>query len=258
MAPSGASAEKRERAEIIRSAEEAKKFTLVIIDRAQVERYLAPAADTLYPLEYAYYLLGDVRGKTVIDLGCGKGENLIPLAERGARVTGIDVSPDLIQLAKKRIDLAGVAAKACVGSAYETGLEDGSVDIVFCIALIHHLDIPRVRDEMWRILKKGGFVVLSEPIRFSRIYDCVRKLFPAREDVSEYEHPLTKIEFATMNERFVAEGQHYFKLPFVPLVERFLLRSASPFSRRVSALALRVFPSSRHFAGNTVLKLVKK
>jgi SAM-dependent methyltransferase len=258
MTPSGASAEKRERAEIVRSAEEAKRFTSVTIERAQVERYLTPAADTRYPLEYAYYLLGDVRGKTVVDLGCGKGENLIPLAERGARVTGIDISPDLIQLAKKRIDLAGAGARACVGSAYETGLEDGSVDVVFCIALIHHLEIPRVRDEMWRILKIGGFVVLSEPIRFSRIYDRVRKLFPARQNVSEFEHPLTEIEFAAINERFVAEGQRYFRLPFVPLVERFILRSASPIAGKVSDLALRAFPPSKHLATKVVLKLIKK
>jgi 2-polyprenyl-3-methyl-5-hydroxy-6-metoxy-1,4-benzoquinol methylase len=258
MAPSGASAGERERAEIIRSAEEARKITCVTIDRDQVERYLAPPADTPYPLEYAYHLLGDVRDRTVVDLGCGKGENLIPLVERGARVTGIDVSPDLIRLAQQRIDASGVAARACVGSAYETGFESESVDVVFCIALIHHLEIPRVRDEMWRILKRGGFVVLSEPIRFSQLYDRVRQLFPALQSASEFEHPLTRAELNSMTERFVAEGQRYFRLPFVPLVERFLLWSTSPFSWKVSAWTLRGFPSSAHFATKVVLRLNKK
>jgi len=258
LSSSGASAEERERAEIIRSAEEARKVTSTTIDRAQVERYLAPPAGTAYPLEYAFYLLGDLRGKTVLDLGCGKGENLIPLVERGATVTGIDVSPDLIRLAQQRIEDAGVSARACVGSAYETGFESESVDVVLCAALIHHLEIPRVRDEIWRILKKGGFVILSEPIRFSQIYDRVRKLFPAHQDVSDYEHPLTKLELASMSERFVAEGQRYFRLPFVPLVERFLLRSNSPFSWKVSAWMLRVFPPSARLATKVVLKLNKR
>lgn len=195
---------------------------------------------------------------TFADLGCGKGENLIPLVERGAWVTGIDVSPDLIRLAQQRIDATGVAVRVCVGSAYDTHLEDESVDVVFCVALIHHLEIPRARDEMWRILKKGGFVVLSEPIRLSRLYDRIRKLLPASPDVSEFEHPLTRLELASMCERFAAEGQRYFRLPFVPLVERFLLRSTSPFCHNVSAWALRAFPASEHFASKIVLKLNKR
>ena len=43
-------------------------------------------------LNEAYDLLGDVRGKAVLDLGCGTGENLVPLARRGAHVTGIDTN----------------------------------------------------------------------------------------------------------------------------------------------------------------------
>src|SRR5215469_4725106 len=180
-----AGAEERERAEIVRSALEAREFTFTGVDRAQVKRYLDPPSDTRYPLEYAFHLLGEIRGKVIVDLGCGKGENLIPLAERGATLTGIDISPALIRLAQKRIEAAGVPAKAYVGSAYQTGFEGESVDVIFCVALIHHLEIPRVRDEMWRILKKGGFVVLFEPIRFSRVYDRVRKLFPVRRCVSD-------------------------------------------------------------------------
>jgi 2-polyprenyl-3-methyl-5-hydroxy-6-metoxy-1,4-benzoquinol methylase len=245
-------------AEIIRSAEEAREFTFKTINRAQIERYLAPPADTPYPLEYAFHLLGNLCGKTVVDLGCGKGANLIPLAERGARVTGIDISPDLIRLAQQRVDAAGVSAKVCVGSVYETGLESESVDMVFCVSLIHHLEIPRARDEMWRILKKGGFVVLSEPIRFSRFYGRVRKLFPPHKNASPFEHPLSRAELASMSARFLVEGQRYFSLPFVRLVERFLLRSASPFSRKLSAWTLRVFPPSQHLATAVVLKLNKK
>jgi 2-polyprenyl-3-methyl-5-hydroxy-6-metoxy-1,4-benzoquinol methylase len=91
--------DQREQNEIERSAAEARNSVLRPVE---IDRYLSPPLDTAYPLEYAYNLLGDVRGKTVLDFGCGSGENVIPLVRRGAHVIGIDISPDLIDLAKRR------------------------------------------------------------------------------------------------------------------------------------------------------------
>ena len=167
-----------DQAEIERSATEASKVVLKPLERAQIDRYLDPPADTAYGLEYAFHLLGDVRGKTVLDLGCGTGENIVPLLERGARVIGIDISPDLIAIAQKRSSDANLEASVMVGSAYETGLPDESVDVIFCMALIHHLDIKLVRDEMLRVLRKGGAVILREPVRFQGV--CLGAQFAAR------------------------------------------------------------------------------
>src|SRR6201984_3588667 len=100
----------RNRAEIERSASEARRGVVRPLDRAQVERYLNPPADTPYGLEYAFHLLGDVRGKTVLNLGCGTGENVIPLIERGAHVIGMDISPDLIAIAEKYVHDANLEA----------------------------------------------------------------------------------------------------------------------------------------------------
>jgi SAM-dependent methyltransferase len=210
----------RDRAEVERSAEEARRISVEPPKRDQVERYLNPCFDTAYPLEYAFWLLGDIRAKTVLDFGCGAGENTVPLVERGALVTGIDISAELIALARQRLSLARLEATLKVGSAYETGLADASVDVIFCIALIHHLDIERVRPEMRRILAKEGKIILKEPIRFSRLYGRLRSLLPDQGDVSEYEHPLTRAEFSAINEPFKADGTRYFRLPFVPLLSR--------------------------------------
>lgn len=246
----------RDRAEVIRSAEEARRFAVVSFNRSEIQRYLSPSHDTPYPLEYAYYLLGDVRAKTVLDLGCGKGKNLAALAERGAKVIGIDVSPDLVRLAEKRTALAGIKADVVVGTAYEMELPDESVDVVFCILLIHHLDIPQVCSEMFRILKKGGYVVLLEPIRFSRLYDRCRKLLPARQHTSVYEHPLTKSEFASLTNIFTAEDVHYFRLPIVPLAE-WLLSATKPSVVKLSASLIGTFPVLQHFATSAVVRLRK-
>ena len=239
--------------EVERSAAEASK---IVLRPVEVDRYLDPPKDTPFPLEYAFYLLGDVRGKTVFDMGCGSGETIIPLVHRGAQVNGIDISPELIALAQRRLKAADLSANVRVGSAYETGMPDGAVDVVFCMALIHHLDIATVRDEMKRILRPGGYIVLKEPIRFSKGYDLLRSLLPAHEDVSEYEHPLTREEFSIVQEGFRVDGLRFFRLPFVPIAQRI-----SPSARRNAYLAsgwlLDKFPAAARYATTAAVRLHK-
>lgn len=210
----------RDQAEVDRSAEEARKLVIAPISRVQVERYLNPPPDTSFPLEYAFHLLGDVRGKTVLDFGCGAGENIIPLLERGAHVIGLDISPDLIGVARRRLADAVAHADLRIASAYATSLPDESIDVIFSMALIHHLEIDPVLREMQRILAKGGKVILREPIRFSSRYAYLRNLLPARGDISEYEHPLTTEEFSKICAPFAIGGLRYFRFPLVPLLQR--------------------------------------
>jgi SAM-dependent methyltransferase len=241
--------ESRQVAEIERSASEARATR---VERVDVHRYLNPPPDTAFPLEYAFHLLGNVEGKTVLDLGCGTGESIPALAARGARVVGVDLSPDLISLANERLDAHGsVTATLSVGSAYETGLETASVDVVFCMSLLHHLDIPRAMGEMRRVLRPGGYAIIKEPIRFLQLYDRIRKIFPAHDHSSDYEHPLTKSELSAVTSGFVPSEMRFFRLPFVPLVKR---RSAW----RASAFLLRALPVLNPFATVVVMRLQTK
>ncbi len=214
----------RDLAEIERSALEAQSVRLV---RAQVERYLDPAAKTPYPLEYAFHLLGDVKNKTVLDLGCGTGDTIPALAVRAQRVIGMDNSPDLIALAERRLVEEGISAGLYSRSAYETELPDRSVDAIFCMSLLHHLEISRVMAEMRRILRDDGFVVIKEPIRFSKVFQNVARMLPKRGDVSEYEHPFTEDEFAEMTRGWDISGLRYFRVPFVSIALRLHLRASA-------------------------------
>lgn len=246
----------RNEAEIERSRIEATKVVLKRLGRARIDRYLNPPEDTPYALEYAFHLLGDVRNKTVLDFGCGTGENIIPLLERGARVTALDISPELIAIAQKRIRNASLEAFLTVGDACNTLLPDESFDNIFCMALLHHLKIELARDEMWRILRKGGAIILSEPIRFSKAYAQVRRLLPAREDISEYEHPLTRRELETLTKPFIVHGTRYFRLPFVPLVSR-LLPSKTDVALHASDWVVQRYSVAERYASVVVMKLQK-
>lgn len=205
----------RDQEEVKRSAIEASRITLSPIN---VNRYVKPPADTAYALEFAYYLLGDVHALAVLDLGCGSGQNLVALAKRGANVLGIDISPHLIQLARQRLNDAGAVASLSVATAYDTGIPDESVDIVFAIAVLHHLELSVVREEIRRILRKDGRFIFSEPIRFSKTLNRIRTLQPARDEISSYEHPLNEAELAIVTEGFTVITERSFRLPFVPLL----------------------------------------
>jgi SAM-dependent methyltransferase len=186
--------EVRNEAERKRSSEEARRREGEnLVGPRKVTRYMNPQRDTVYALEYAYYLLGNILNKTVLDLGCGAGENSVLLARRAAKVFGLDISPDLVAIAQRRAQVQGQAVQFMVSSAYATGLPGESIDVVFGEAILHHLDLERAAIEIARILRPGGFAVFVEPIRDSATLRFLRRLMRSRQqEISPYEYPLTQ------------------------------------------------------------------
>jgi ubiquinone/menaquinone biosynthesis C-methylase UbiE len=118
----------------------------------------------LVALETAWIsrLLGDVRGLTVADVGCGTGRHAITMAAAGARVVGIDFSPGM--LAKLRAK-PGADAVRLVQHDLATGLPlaSGSMDRVTCCLVLEHVaDLASAFAEMFRICRAGGFVLVSD------------------------------------------------------------------------------------------------
>ena len=236
-----------------------KEATHTVVQPTDVKPYLNPDPDTSIGLRYAFYLLGDVRGKTVLDLGCGSGENIAPLLARGARVIAVDLSEELVKLARKRIEITKpfVPPPLMVGSAYDIALADESVDAILCASLLHHLDIPRAMGEMRRLLKPGGFIVVKEPVRFSKSAATLRRLFPAQKDVSEDEHPLTKAELEQVKAGWIVTGERAFRLPIIALLMKFLSEKRMLRVWPLDGWLLRKFRWLEPFATGRVLKLEK-
>src|SRR5215475_722349 len=163
--------ERWERAETERSAREASQSYSedALATPKNVARYLDPPSDTVHPLEYVFNLLGDVKGKTVLEYGCGDGVNTVLLANRGAKVISLDLSPELIDVARQRLKAHDITSGVdlMVGSAHNVPLPDESVDVVFGIAILHHLDLQLSAKEVRRLLKKNGFAIFQEPVRNS-------------------------------------------------------------------------------------------
>jgi SAM-dependent methyltransferase len=247
-----------EKAEIERSAIEATRRTEpIVMDSTQLARYANPPANTVFPLEYSFSLLGPVSGRTILDYGCGAGEDLVHLAARGADVIGLDISPELIELARKRAEAYNVKAHFIVGSGYETGLPTASVDVVFAIAIFHHLDLAAATEELDRILKPSGVMIVQEPVRDSKLISWLLRVVPyQRDEISPFERPLTRAQLDQISEGFKCESIRRFRLPFVSVARRISSRLAR-FAYPVDAWLLRTFPSLGHFATVEVRKLTR-
>jgi len=253
-----------ERAEIARSSVEATLTTdaALRVSARTVARYAHPPADTAYPLEFAYHQLGDVAGRRVVDLGCGSGANTALLANRGAHVWAVDISQDLLRLGQRRLAASGRAGGAAfvAASAHDLPFPDESIDVVFGMAILHHLDLDLVSRELRRVLKPGGRAIFKEPVRNSPVIRLARRLIPYRApDVSPYERPLTDDEVARFARGFRTCSARPFGLPHVQLGSM-LPRGMRHRSRRLYAYdraLLRRLPWLARYASVRVIALTK-
>jgi SAM-dependent methyltransferase len=252
-----------EKAEIQRSSVEAvRTAALVRATSADVfARYRAPVADTAYPLEYAFFLVGDVAGARVLDIGCGSGANATLLAARGARVVGVDISPDLLALARRRaaMDRLETSVRVLCGSTHAIPLPDASVDLVFGNAILHHVDLPRTAAEIRRVLVPGGRGVFKEPVRTSRAVGWLRSLIPLRPDiVSPHERPLRPDQLDAFAAQFSGFRSREFWLPFISAIRMTSLRRRphlAPYGW--DRALLQRYPRLRRFASVTVFEVTR-
>jgi ubiquinone/menaquinone biosynthesis C-methylase UbiE len=107
-------------------------------------------------------LIGDVRGKNVLDAGCGFGTYSIYCARRGADVTAVDISPTMIELAEKEAAEAGVKIDFRVRDAAQLeDIPDETFDMAIS-SVAACFNMPSFFKEMARVLKPGGVFCFSD------------------------------------------------------------------------------------------------
>jgi SAM-dependent methyltransferase len=133
------------------------------------------------------------------------------------------------------------------------------VDVVFGIAILHHLDLELVAGEVHRVLKPGGRAIFQEPVRNSKVIRFLRSLIPYRApDISPFERPLTDAELAHFARRFSSARSKAFTLPFINaamLIPK--IRRNPDWLYGLDARLLARFPFLRHYASVRVIELVK-
>lgn len=115
-------------------------------------------------LEY----LGDIKGKRILDLGCGDGALTYLLCKKGAEVVGVDNSELGLKYAKDFLSSKGFQPKLILGSAYDIPLSGDLFDYIVASEIIEHLQEPeRLLAEARRLLKNEGKIIISTPYRLT-------------------------------------------------------------------------------------------
>ena len=99
----------------------------------------------------------ELRDKDVLEIGCGAGVHTRLLAEAGARVTAVDLTPTAVDLTVTRLALAGLLADVREADAEALPFNESSFDYVWSWGVIHHsTSTDRVIAEVARVLRAGG------------------------------------------------------------------------------------------------------
>ena len=105
---------------------------------------------------------GIQKGQTVLDVACGTGVAGLTAARLGAKVSGIDITPELVARAKENATIMGVEASFQQGDAEALPFADASFDMV--VSQFGHMFAPRPEfstKELLRVLKPGGTVAFT-------------------------------------------------------------------------------------------------
>ncbi len=126
-------------------------------------RWLRTLQNLVAPrLEYFAGVIGDWRGKAVLDLGCGGGFMAEALAAQGAAVIGVDPSEPALEIAKAHAAANHRSIDYRLGVGENLPLENRCVDCIVCVDVLEHVDdLDRVVEEISRVLKPGGLFLFD-------------------------------------------------------------------------------------------------
>jgi len=234
---------------------------LVVTPPELVERYRKCARWRTYYPECVIRFLTLNRPEHICDFGCGSGEMACRLGRLGYRVTGLDVSPDLIEVARERAKLEGVEDRVqfIVSDGASANLTDGVFDAVLAMSVVHHMPIDDALNALEHLLRPGGRVAFLEPVAYSRTLQRLRDRAPVEKDVSPDERQLSREEVAHIGERFEIEAIRHFHL--LTRLRRIMPGGGfgilEPFISGLDQALLKL-PGMRRFAGVVAILARKK
>ena len=163
------------------------------------DRYVEPSIAVLRQIGIKMY--PPRQGMHVLDIGCGTGTNLLLYHQAGCKVSGIDLSPSMVEVAQKKL---GDRAEIRLCDASNMAFSDDSFDLVTGFITLHEIPgniRPAVIYEMARVMKREGRILLIDfhpgPLRFPKgwIYKAIILFFEimaGREHFNNYRDFLSR------------------------------------------------------------------
>jgi len=143
-----------------------------------------------------------LKGKHLLEVGCGLGFDSVEFMRRGVKVTATDLTPNAVRLARQHFELEELAAEEVrVESALELSFLDGTFDAYWANGVLHATgDTPRAISEARRVLKPGGRVIISHFYRKPSWMDWLSRI--GRENIEFKDEDPPVNEFFTESEIF--------------------------------------------------------
>ncbi|HUP92979.1 MAG TPA: class I SAM-dependent methyltransferase [Solimonas sp.] len=232
---------------------------------APLATFTTPAAAAL--VEFA----GPTAGMEVLDVACGTGVVAVTAAQRGAKVSGLDLSPVLLQDARKNAEVIGAQIDFREGDAEALPYSDGRFDMV--LSQFGHMFAPRPQialAEMLRVLKPGGRIAFSTwppELMIGSVFRLVSQYLapppgaappPAwgepqvvrerlGEAVREIEFDRAEIYIPALSPRHYRQHMELTAAPVIKIVETLAAEPArlEAFRTQMEALAARFFEHNR-------------
>lgn len=153
-------------------------------------------------------LLGNIKGKKILDIGCGPGVHAKKMYEMGAKVEGIDISNKMIEIAMREVP----EVKFTVGDVEKLPYVKNKFDIVVASLVIGHFENwEKALSEIRRVLKKNGFFIFSLHNPITNKFALRRKLLGRYRELKGYfEEGIKKTTWKKDN-RILSNVEHYHK-----------------------------------------------
>lgn len=179
------------------------------IDVAAIDVIGMNEALTAPEMRYIVSSLGDLKGKRVLDVGCGLGEAGVYFALKGADVTVTDLSETMLAVAQRLARLHGVAVTTHKAAAESLSLpDDQQFDVIYVGNLFHHVDIASTLERLCALLKPEGVLVSWDPVAYNPLINVYRRI--ATDVRTADEHPITVADLDTFREHFRHVETRYF------------------------------------------------
>jgi len=162
-------------------------------------------------MRYITERLGNIKGKRLLDVGCGLGEASVYFAILGAEVTSSDLSQGMLDATARLAKANHVSVKQHIASAEDMQLpSDAKFDIIYAGNLLHHVDIEETITRIKPHLAADGIFVSWDPLAYNPAINAYRAM--ATEVRTPDEHPLKWSDIQLFHKHFKTVETRYFWL----------------------------------------------
>jgi SAM-dependent methyltransferase len=207
-------------------------------------------------------LLCDATGKRVLEIGSTSWEWYLNYnGYQPTELSCINVSQSGLEIGRARAVELGVACDFRCMDAHHLEFADGSFDIVFGVAVLHHLEFAKALREIHRVLRTGGKMAFIEPLRHNPVARLVRWLTPHARTTDEL--PLGRSELRSIDRNFETDNYYceLFTVAAAVVAKPFFRNPDNPLTRicdRIDQLLVRKMPAAGPYYRAVVIRGVKR